>query len=140
MLNVRIPAAKFIDEKIPHGEAIGATDLGVVRYYAHQPIIDLFGHVNQNVFAFRESGGTWADYISKEGLCYLMLFDSVENNGMDFAKEMKLKNDPRFDLEKIATFSISPEDWYFGNGPHQNYMPAVSIYNIDWHDNAVCQR
>jgi hypothetical protein len=138
-INVRIPAARFIDEEISQDKVVGATDLGVLKYYSSQHIVDLFGHVNPEYVGFRNSGGTWADYLSLEEVCYLVLFDSIETNGLDFTREMKLNDDSRFDLEKEVTFSISPEEWLFGNGPHQNYMPAMSIYRVIWHNEDACQ-
>lgn len=138
MLKVRKPAALFIHEHYPPDMRIGATDLGPLGYYADQPVVDLFGHVNKDFVRFYASGGSYADYLVKEELCYLMLFGTVEDAGIDFSQEMNLLNDPRFDFKQDAVFSVPIEDWILGNGPLFNYMPAIKIYRVIWHNQSTC--
>jgi hypothetical protein len=80
---VRRPSAEWINQNYPAALPIGAIDLGPIGYYADQPVVDLMGHVNKDIVQFRASGGTFADYLEKERLCYLMLSGSMEDNGLD---------------------------------------------------------
>jgi len=138
MVNVRKEAAVFIDTTYPADMPIGATDLGAIGYYSQQPVVDLFGHINQDFNKFIEDGGNTSDYIAKEHLCYLMLFDSVGNAGLDLQAEMGLSDDPRFYLSLEKSFSVPVQAWDLGNGPIRNYMPAVKIYRIQWQDQSGC--
>jgi hypothetical protein len=138
MLKVRKPAALFINEHYPPDMRIGATDLGPVGYYAYQPVVDLLGHVNKDFVRFYARGGSFADYLVKEELCYLMLYGSLDGAGLDIAEEMDLFEDSRFDLFQETSFTVSLEEWKLGNGPVLNYMPVVKIYRIDWHNQSTC--
>lgn len=138
LVKVRKPAAVFIDQQYPADEPIGATDIGAIGYYARQPKVEFFGHINKDINQFLSAGGSFSDYLEKESLCYLMLFGSLDNAGLDFATEMDLLNDPRFDLVVEKSFSVSVDDWALGNGPVQNYMPVVNIYRINWQNPTIC--
>jgi len=138
MLKVRKPAALFLHEHYPPDTRIGATDLGPIGYYAYQPVVDLFGHVNKDFVRFYASGGSFADYLVKEELCYLMLFGSLDGAGLDFAEEMDLFVDSRFDLVVETSFAVTLEELDLGSGPVRNYMPVVKIYRIDWIDQSTC--
>jgi hypothetical protein len=118
---------------------IGATDLGAIGFYSRQPVVDLVGYINQDFNMFLEEGGDTSDYIVKEHLCYLMLYDSLDNVGLDFTEEMVLTDDPRFSLSLEKSYSVSVTEWELGNGPIRNYMPAVNIYRVNWQDQTGCQ-
>jgi len=139
MANVPKKAAVFIDTHYPSETPIGATDLGAIGYYSDQPVVDLFGYINQDFNKFMQDGGKTSDYLAKVHLCYLMLYDSLDDAGLDFSEEMELTNDPRFSLSLEQSYSIPVEEWELGNGPLKNYMPAISIYRLDWHDQTACQ-
>ena len=138
MVNVRKKAALYIDSKYPSDTRIGATDLGAIGYYSQKPVVDLLGHINQDFNQFLSNGGNIPDYVVKERLCYLMLFDSLDNAGLDFAEEMELSNDPRFSLSLEESFSVPKEKWTLGNGPIRNYMPVINIYRVNWKDQTIC--
>lgn len=139
MTNVPKKAAVYYDTNYPSNMPIGATDLGAIGYYSRQPVVDLFGYVNQDFNKFLEEGGDTSDYIVKEHLCYLLLYDSLDNAGLDFTEEMGLTNDPRFSLSLEKSYSVSVAEWEIGNGPIRNYMPAVNIYRVNWQDQTSCQ-
>lgn len=138
LVRVRKPAAVFIDQQYPADTPIGATDLGAIGYYARQPKVEFFGHINKDINQFLSAGGSFSDYLEKENICYLMLFGSLDNAGLDFAKEMDLLNDPRFDLIVEKSFSVSVDEWALGSGPVEKYMPVVNIYRVNWQNSAVC--
>lgn len=135
---VRIAAAEYIDTQIPPQALVGATDLGPIRYFARQPIVDLIGHVNKDIGPFLEAGGDFADYLHQKGICYLMLYGAVGEAGLDFADEMKLTDDDRFDLITEARFEIPIDIWRLGSEPLRDYMPAMDVYRVDWHAPGVC--
>jgi hypothetical protein len=137
-VKVRVATAKFIDERYPSDAMVGTNDLGAIRYYARQQIMDLFGFVNKEIIDHIRNGGSFGDYIYKTCLEYVMLFGSVEGVGMDFAKEMGLLTDKRFKLVEEKVFSISSEEWMFGVPPVQSYMPAEIVYRIEWQDGSKC--
>ena len=135
---VRRPSAEWINKNYPAPLPVGATDLGPIKYYSDHPIIDLLGHVNKDIAQFRSDGGSTADYLENQNLCYLMLFGSKENNGLDYGALMDLKNDPRFDLVDEVSFSVPVEDWILGIGSSPNYTPVVHVYRVDWHKKVDC--
>ena len=139
MANVPKKAAVFFDTHYPSETPIGATDLGAIGYYSQQPVVDLFGYINQDFNKFMKEGGNTADYLDKEHLCYLLLYSSHQNAGLDFTEEMELTDDPRFSLSLEQSYTVSVEEWELGNGPLRNYMPTVNIYRLNWHDQAYCQ-
>lgn len=139
MANVSKKAALFVDTNYPSDTPLGVTDLGPIGYYSRQPIVDLFGYINQDFNNFMKEGGNTADYIVKEHLCYLMLYDSLENAGLDFAEEMDLLDDQRFYLSLEQSYSVSVEEWEIGSDPIRNYMPVVNIYRVNWQDQISCQ-
>jgi hypothetical protein len=136
---VRIAAARYVDTHVPSQALVGATDLGPIRYFARQPVVDLLGHVNREIGPFREAGYGFGDYLQREGICYLMLFGAVGEAGLDFADEMGLANDVRFDLVPEARFAVPVSAWRLGSGPLRNYMPAMEVYRIAWHTPGVCE-
>ena len=112
--------------------------MGPIRYFAPQPVIDLVGHVNKDIGPFQEAGGTYADYVNEEQVCFLILYDAVENQGIDFAREMGLKDDPRYDLDLQKRFEIPIDIWLLGSEPIRNYMPAVALYSVAWQGANPC--
>jgi hypothetical protein len=138
LVNVRKPAAVYIDQQVPADARIATTDLGAIGFYAKQPVVDLFGHINKDINHFLAESGGFSDYLEKEGICYLMLFGSLDNAGMDIAKEMGILEDPRFNLIVEKSFSVAVDEWTIGSGPVQNYMPVVNIYRVNWQNPAVC--
>ena len=139
MANVPKKAAVYFDTNYPSETPIGTTDLGAIGYYSSQPVVDLFGYINQDFNKFMEDGGNTSDYVAKEHLCYLLLYDSLEGAGLDFTEEMGLTDDPRFYLSLEQSYSISVKEWELGNGPLRNYMPAVNIYRVNWRDQPHCK-
>jgi len=139
LVKVRKGAAKYIDEELPADAAIGAADLGALGYFARQPVVDLFGHMNKEFNQFQADGGSHADYLDQKGLCYLMLFGSVDGYGLDFPQEMGLYEDPRFNLVVEKSYSVPIEDWKLGNGPIRNYMPEMNVYRVIWQDKSRCR-
>ena len=135
---VRIAAAEYIDSSLPADEPIGVTDLGPIQYFARQPVIDLIGHINQEVGPFRGSGGDFVDYILAEDICYLMLFGTVEEAGVDFAQEMGFRSDDRLELIPEAKFEVPVDRWQLGSEPLRNYLPAVEVYRVDWRAPGLC--
>ena len=107
--------------------------------FPRQPVVDLIGHVNKEIGPFLEAGGDFADYVDQKQLCYLMLYATVGEAGIDFAEEMDLKNDHRFSLITEAKFEISVDDWRLGSEPLRNYMPAVEVYRVDWNESDLCE-
>lgn len=136
---VKIAAAKFIAEQVPPQKAVGATDLGPIRYFSTQPVIDLIGHVNKEIGPFWEAGGSHADYLEHKEICYLMLYNTSGEAGIDFAEELGYRSDERFDLVSQARFEIATDIWQLGSDPLRNYMPVVEVYRVDWHSSDLCK-
>ena len=137
-VDVRIAAARYIDEHYPHDALVGTNDKGAIRYYSHQRIVELFGYINKEIVKHFESGGTFADFISEMCLDHVMLFGYTDDLGIGFAEGMKLFDDYRFDLVEEAVFSVSNEEWMFGIAPIESYLPAQIIYRIVWEENSNC--
>jgi hypothetical protein len=135
---VKIAAAKYIADQLPEEAAVGATDLGPIRYYAPQPVVDLIGHVNKEIGPFWEAGGSHGDYLEYREICYLMLYDTSGEAGIDFAKELGFRSDGRFGLVSEARFEIDTALWQLGSEPLRNYMPVVEVYRVDWYSSDIC--
>ena len=136
---VRIAAAEYIDSRLPADEPIGVTDLGPIQYFAQQPVIDLIGHVNKEIGPFRETGGDFVDYILAKDICYLMLFGTVDDAGVDFANEMGFRSDERLELISESKFVIPVDTWQLGSEPLRNYLPAVEVFRVDWRTPGLCE-
>jgi hypothetical protein len=136
---VRIAAAEYIDTNMPADTPIGVTDLGPIQYFARQPVIDLIGHVNKEVGPFVESGNDLIDYLQYKEICYLMLFGTVGDAGVDFAEEMGFRNDERLEIISEAKFELPVDTWRLGSEPLRNYMPAVEVYRVDWQTSGLCE-
>jgi hypothetical protein len=134
LLKVRLPAVQYVDSKCPPTAPVGTTDLGPLRYYAHQPIVDLFGYVNKEIVQFLKNDGSAEDYILQKGIHCLYVFMPVDGIGVDLIKTMGIKEDSRFDLILEEPYAISVEEWLFGSSAISNYMPAISIYRIVYFD------
>jgi hypothetical protein len=68
-----------------------------------------------------------------------MLSGAVGEAGLDFADEMSLADDDRFDLVRVARFAVPTDIWRLGSEPLRNYMPAMEVYRVDWHAPDVCE-
>lgn len=136
---VKIAAAEYIDRELPPLSSVGATDLGPIRYFSQQPVIDLIGHVNKEVGPFWEAGGSPADYLLHQEICYLMLYNTSGGEGIDFAQELGYRSDERFELVSEARFEMDLDTWRFGSEPLRNYLPVVEVYRIDWQTAGICE-
>ena len=130
MLNVRIPATQYVDMECDPGKPIGATDLGPLRYYAHQPIIDLFGYVNKDIPQLLENHAGFSNYLIEREVACLYVFMSVDNIGIDVIDLLNISGDPRFRIRREASFAVSLDEWFLGSSAIGNYMPSISIFRI----------
>jgi hypothetical protein len=137
MTVVRQAAAQYVDEELPVDRPIGAIDLGVQRYYARQQVIDMAGHVNNEVLDYWGEEILVADFVYEHQLCHIALQGPVDGTGLDMRKSLGLHDDDRFDLVEEAVFSTSLEEWKRGIGPIL-YMPAAYIYRVEWHSETFC--
>jgi hypothetical protein len=128
---VRLPAAQYVDLNCPPNTPVGTTDLGPLRYYAHQPIVDLFGYVNKEIVQLLENDGRMVDYILQKDIRCLYVFMPVDGSGVDLIKAMGIRDDQRFDLTLKKTYAISLEEWLIGSSAVSNYMPSISVFRIN---------
>jgi hypothetical protein len=134
---VRQAGAEYVDERLPEDEPIGGIDLGILRYYARQQLVDMAGHVNNEVLTYWEADGGVANFVVDKQLCHIALQGPVEGTGLDMAAAMGLMEDERFELVQEAMYSTSIDEWQRGLGPII-YMPAAIIYRVEWADPAIC--
>ncbi|MFQ5616403.1 MAG: hypothetical protein ACE5GO_08095 [Anaerolineales bacterium] len=135
MLKVRIPAARYIDQHLPEDAPIAAVDLGPARYYARQPVVDLFGFVNKDVLAYRNAGKSYSQYLADKEIKYLLTFaGSREGDAQltNFAQQAGLYKDPALQLEEMASFAVTFDEWAFGSAPISNYLPSLVILRVVW--------
>ena len=137
LTNVREAAALYIDEQLPPDRAIGAIDIGVQRYYAQQPVVDLAGHINPDVLTYWGSEGGVSDYLLDKQLCHISVQGPLDGVGLDIALTLGLDSDERFDLVPEIVFATPVDQWERGVGALM-YMPATYIYRIQWHDQTFC--
>jgi len=137
MTVVRQAAAQYIDEQLPLDRPVGGIDLGVQRYYARQQLVDMAGHVNNEVLEYWGDEVRVADFVYDKRLCHVALQGPVDGTGLDMRNSMGLDADDRFDLIEEAVFSTSIEEWHRGVGP-MLYMPAAYIYRVEWHEETFC--
>jgi len=130
MLNVRVAAAEYVDGECDPNKSIGTTDLGPLRYYAHQPIIDLVGFVNKDIPRLLEDQNGFSDYLLERDVGCLYVFMPVDNIGLDVIDLLKINDDPRFQIRREASFAVSLAEWSIGFSAVSNYMPSISIFRI----------
>ena len=129
-LNVRIPAAEFVDKECDFNKPIGTTDLGPLRYYAHQPIVDLLGYINKDIPRIIDKQRGFPDYLLEQNIRCLYVFMPVDNIGIDTVELLRINNDPRFRIQLIANFAVPIPEWSIGFSAIGNYMPSISIFRI----------
>jgi hypothetical protein len=132
---VRLAAVRYINRQVPPGELVGVSDLGPAGYYADRSVVDLVGFVNRDIVDYLENGGGYADYLHREGISYLLLFDSLDDQAGELARYSEitgLADDPRVELIVEQTYSVPLEEWRRGNAAVRNYMPALSIVRLEW--------
>lgn len=134
MSTVHIPAARYIDQNLPPQALIGATDLGPLRYYARQPIADMFGFVNKELLAYRAAGKNYSQYLRDKDIQFLLASVSFNRDGdqiASFAKQMGVYEDPNLRLVEVASFEVPFDEWLFGSAPVSNYLPAMVILRVE---------
>ncbi|MFQ5407530.1 MAG: hypothetical protein ACE5FI_03800 [Anaerolineales bacterium] len=132
---VRIPAAEYIEQHVPDGAAVGAVDLGPLRYYGNHETVDLFGFINNDIAQYRDDGGQYTDYLIERDLEYLLLFgpgDDGEPSVLNFGRRVGLYDDERFRPTTLEQFSIPTAEWLRGSGPVNNYLPAIEIVHVEF--------
>jgi len=130
MLNVRIAAAEYVDRECDPYKSIGTTDLGPLRYYAHQPVVDLLGFVNKDIPRIMDNPGGFPDYLLKRDVSCLYVSMPVDNIGVDVIDLLKINDDPRFHIQLAANFAVPIPEWTLGFSAVSNYMPSISIFRI----------
>jgi hypothetical protein len=132
---VRLAAVRYINRHVPSGEPVGVSDLGPAGYYVDRSVVDLVGFVNRDILDYLDNGGSYADYLRREGISYLLLFDSLDDQAGEFARYSEitgLADDPRVELIVEQTYSVPFEEWRRGNAAVRNYMPALSVVRLEW--------
>jgi hypothetical protein len=137
LTNVREAAAHYIDEQLPPDRAIAAIDIGVQRYFAQQPVVDLAGHINSDVLTYWESEGGVSDYLFDKQVCHVSVQGPLDDVGLDIAHYLGLDGDERFDLVPEIVFATPLDQWERGVGALL-YMPATYVYRIEWHNQTFC--
>lgn len=141
MTEVRLATVKFVEEYVPAEALVASSDIGPIRYYGEHTIIDLMGYVNREVVAWRQAGRTVAEYLAKKGICNLAFFepgDAFSGTWASYSGLMGLEDDPSIELVTKATFSIPIDEWNYGGDAVRNYMPAISVREVYWHDGRAC--
>jgi hypothetical protein len=134
---VRQAAAQYIDEELPGDQPIGAIDLGIQRYFARQQVVDMAGHVNNEILEYWGDEIRVADFVYEKRLCHIALQGPLDGIGLDMRSSMGLDDDDRFELVEEAVFSTSIEEWNTGIGP-MLYMPATYVFRVEWHEETFC--
>jgi hypothetical protein len=132
MKSVRLPAVDYVQSNCDPRSPVATTDLGPLRYFASQPILDIFGYVNKDILDVLRDGGSISEYLIRQGVECVYLFAPVDGVGVNLARALGLDADPRVGLTIEATYAVSPEVWELGAGAIGNYMPAIAIGRLEW--------
>jgi hypothetical protein len=132
MTQVRIAAADYLFDQRTENGTCAAMDIGALRYYSQQPLIDLGGLMDPSLSQwFLE--GKLDQYLLDQGVTCLVLpgmINADEGGIFDIPKELGFSQSNLFDLRKDTVFQIPPQRWLFGYLPTSNYQATVEIYTI----------
>ncbi|HLF89833.1 MAG TPA: hypothetical protein VI451_12855 [Anaerolineales bacterium] len=132
MQNVRLRSALYLRERMPSPEKCAAFDIGVLRYFGGQPVVDLGGLLNSDL-PTRFSQGKMDTYLIEQKVTCLVLpgYSSTSEKGwFDFAEELGISSSDILDLKLIQTFEISEDRWLQGYLATNNYQASVEIYRL----------
>ena len=135
MSQVRVPAARYVNEVLPAGAAVGADDLGALRFYGDHKVVDLFGFVNSEIHVYLANEQTYSEYIQEKNLKYLILFSSKTNSSMELtnpADQMGLLDNPNLEMVEIRTFAVPFDEWARGSAAVSNYFPSLTLFQLSW--------
>lgn len=132
MVNVRIATAHFVRDSLAAKEHCAVFDIGALRYFSQQPIIDIGGLTdpdeqkwfNQNKIDL---------YLIEHGATCLILpgRTNVEDEGwLNFVEIAGLDSTPYFKLHQIASFEMDHKRWLLGYLPTGNQQKSVIIYRL----------
>lgn len=132
MLNVRIPAAKYIREQIPENEICAAADIGALRFTSQRPIVDLGGLIDPDLNQWYQADKLDQYLINNDVSCLAIpgLGGAGEGGVFNIGKELGLSQSSLFDLNQVREFNIDYQRWLFGYLPTMNYQATVAIYKL----------
>ncbi|HIE50483.1 MAG TPA: hypothetical protein EYP85_01880 [Armatimonadetes bacterium] len=132
--DVRVRAAQFVARYLPPQAVVAAHDIGVVKYFIPQRVVDL-GGLTDPAFVGYEKEGRVAEYLRERGVDYLLLPDkhsTEEKPAYDYRQALGLRNCSDFVLEEIAAFENDRRRWALGSVPTWNALPSVHLYRLRW--------
>jgi hypothetical protein len=133
MLDVRIAASHYVQQRIGPELPVAAFDVGAVRFFSQRPIIDLGGLIDPALDEVYRADGKVDRYLAERGVRYVILpgrTNTLSEGWFDFAREMGLTTSPRFTLQQVQVFKIDYERWLLGYLPTNNYQATVTIYRL----------
>jgi hypothetical protein len=132
MLRVRIAAADYLQKHIPDGETCAAFDVGALRYYSQQPLVDLGGLVDPNLIQWFSTGRFDRYLIENKVTCLVVpgRVDTSSDGLIDILTESGLSQSSLFKLVQVRVFQIDRERWLIGYLPTVNYQATVTIYKL----------
>ena len=131
MQRVRIAAAYFVRDHLAD-ERCAVMDIGAIRYFGQQPIVDMGGLVDPNAGRWFLEGACDRYLVDHQVTCLVLPGRSGTNDEgwFDLAAIMGLTNTPLFRMEPVAVFEIDRDRWLQGYLPTNNYQATVAIYRL----------
>jgi hypothetical protein len=132
MQNVRIQAAEFLRDSHSPAVKCAAADIGAIRYFSEQPVLDLGALVNPEAKEWYLRGAIDRYLITNDINCLVIPGRSGtrEEGWLDVAGILGLSNSHFIDLEQKAVFEIDRETWLRGYLPTHNYQASVVVYQV----------
>jgi len=132
MKNVRIKAADYIRESLGQDYLCAAFDIGALRYFVDDPIIDIGGLVDPSLIDLYIQGDLDKYLISHNVNCLAIpgRMGTTKDGWFDFINILGLSTSPLFEIEQSALFEIDRETWLKGYLPTGNYQATITIYEL----------
>ena len=132
MINVRMRAGRYIAEGKNTGGLCAAFDIGALRFYSKNPIIDLGGLINPELIGIFQDGEL-DQYLKNNGVTCLAVpgrTGTSSDGWFDFIDILDLSSSPYFEIQQIVSFEIDRKTWLKGYLPTGNYQATVTLYRL----------
>ncbi|MFN2196443.1 MAG: hypothetical protein ACK2UW_10005, partial [Anaerolineales bacterium] len=110
MTQVRIRAAKYLAEQNPENGSCAAMDIGALRYYSQQPLIDLGGLIDPGLSQWFLDGKMDQYLLDHQVTCLALpgMIDADSGGVFNLPEELGFTQSSHFELRKDKVFEIQP--------------------------------
>ena len=132
MQNVRIEAAKYLDQSLAPDQKCAASDIGAVRFFSQRHIVDLCGLIDPDLGPIFLAGDMDQYIVENEVGCLVLpgRIGAAEDGWFDHAEVFGFVDTPLFEMRQVTEFEIERERWLRGYLPTNNYQATMTVYQL----------